>query len=104
MKEGNGSINCFLEDNNNDNGDVDINVGIVKVSNDGEQSPNNGFIDLDLAELIPRVADCFRPKRDELDNGGSKEIFVFDAGNTEHQASAYLHMKRHREILAWFKL
>ena len=59
MKEGNGCVNDFFNNNNNnDNGDVNVNVdvNVIKVINNGEQSPNNGFIDLDLAELIPHVA------------------------------------------------
>jgi hypothetical protein len=54
-KEGNGCVDNFL-DNNDDNNNDDVNIDTVEVSNNGEQSPNNGFIDLDLAELIPHVA------------------------------------------------
>jgi hypothetical protein len=103
MKEGNGSIDNFLN-NNNDNNDDDINVNIVEVDDNGEQSPNNCFIDLDLVELIPRVDDCFRHKRDGLDNGGDEDIFAFNTGNTEHHANAHLCTKHHRQILAWFEL
>ncbi len=103
MKEGNGSVNDFLDEDDNSN-DEDIDFDVVEVGNNGEQSPNNGFINLDLAELIPCVADCFRCKRDGLEDGGNKDIFVFDAGNTEHHASAHLRMKRHRQIPAWFEL
>jgi hypothetical protein len=92
------SVEDFL-DNDNDNNNEDI----VKVSNNGEQSPNNGFIDLALVELIPRIADCFGRKRYGLGNGGNKDIFVFNAGNTEHHTSAHLRTKHHRQIPAWFE-
>ncbi len=97
------SIDDFLNDDN-DNDNEDIDVDIVEVSDDGEQSPNDGFIDLALAESIQCVTDCFGRKRDGLGDGGDKEIFVFNAGNTEHHASPHLRMKPHRQIPAWFKL
>jgi hypothetical protein len=102
MKEGDGCIDNFLNDDEDNNND-DVDVNIVEVSDDGEQSPNNGFIDLDLVELIPHIEDCFRCKRDGLDDGGNKDIFVFEAENTEHNASTHLRTKRHRLIPAWFK-
>ena len=102
MKEGDGSIDNFLDNDNNSNDD-NIDVNVIKVSNDGEQSPIDGVIDLDLAELIPLIANCFRCKRDGLDDGGNKDIFVFEAENTEHNASTHLRTKRHRLIPAWFK-
>jgi hypothetical protein len=96
------SIDDFLnDDNNNDNEDVDVDV--VEVSDDGAQSPNNGFIDLALAESIQCIAACFGRKRDGLGYGGKKDISVFNAGNTEHHASPHLRMKPHRQIPAWFK-
>ncbi len=102
VKEGDGCIDHFLDDDNNNNNDG-VNINIVEVSNNEEQSPNNGFIDLDLVELTPRITDCFRRKRDGLENGGNKDIFVFDSGNTEHHKSAHLPTKHCRKIPAWFK-
>jgi hypothetical protein len=102
MKEGNGSIDDFLN-NDNDNDDDDIDINVVEVDHNGEQSPNNSFIDLDLAELIPCVNIFFRHNRDGLDNGSNKDIFVFDARNTEHHASVHLCTKCHRQIPAWFE-
>jgi hypothetical protein len=63
------SIDDFLDnnhdnDNNNDNDNEDVNVDVVEVGDGGEQSPNDGFIDLALVESIPRIADCFGCKRD----------------------------------------
>ena len=101
--EGNSNANNFLDDDD-DNNNKDVNVNVVKVSNDGEQSPNNGFIDLALAELIVRFANYFRRKRDGLVDGSNKDIFVFGAGNIEHHASAHLRTKHHRQVPAWFKL
>jgi hypothetical protein len=86
--EGNSNANNFLDDDD-DNNNKDVNVNVVKVSNDGEQSPNDGLIDLDLAELIPLIANCFRCKRDGLDNGRDEDISVLNTGNTEHHASAH---------------
>ncbi len=83
MKEGDGSIDNFLDNDNNNNNDD------IKVDDDGEQSPNDGLIDLDLAELIPLIANCFRCKRDGLDNGRDEDISVLNTGNTEHHASAH---------------
>jgi hypothetical protein len=77
MKEGNVSVEGFLDVNNNNNDD-NIDINVTKVDNDGEQSPNDGFIDLDLAELIPHVANCFMHKRDRLDDGCDKDIFVLN--------------------------
>jgi hypothetical protein len=57
-----------------------------------------------LAELLLRIADCFRCKRDGLDNGSDKEIFVFDTENTDYHASGHLRTKPHRQIPAWFDL
>jgi hypothetical protein len=56
-----------------------------------------------LAEPILCIADCFRRKKDGLDNGSDKENFIFDAENTEYHASAHLHTNHHRQNPAWFE-